>query len=552
MTQIQDHYKEEGDAHKAVVDGLATTGRVITSAALIMVCVFSSFVLNGDPLVKEFGVGLAVAIAIDATLVRCLLVPAIMVAHGRPGVVAAQAGSTAILPPITIEGEEYFDPSSDREQRPEPEPPPSAEFAGHPRRPTGPRPAWRRWRGSSRRRWLRSKPSGPSVSARARPPTSRARLARDRLLELPPRQRASGKIARTPSRSIWPTSALDVLRRRLGLGGERRDDRADHLDAVAAREVAERVVGGHELALGRRHAADAARRPRASRRRSPPCRRRRGARSRRARPGRRRSARRGSPATARIALRGSCHQCGSSPVALRRAVDQRHPPRVAAGAVEHLVEPLVEVSAGAEHDVRLAPPRPRRWGAARSRAGRRWVAGSSRPRRAAPRRSDEVGHLGGRGRRRVTLASPASFPAVAAQPMATGEQDVRRGRGQPAHGGAGHTIELRIVLNLAVPRSHLADAQDCCSDGACSPSAPGASSSHCAGGALGLVLGNIRLPAVLLVASSPAACSGAPLGISGVAAFARGHHPHPRRAHQLAACSPGWRRLRWPARCSAA
>ena len=43
-----------------------------------MVCVFTSFVLNGDPTVKEFGVGLAFAIAIDATVVRCLLVPAVM------------------------------------------------------------------------------------------------------------------------------------------------------------------------------------------------------------------------------------------------------------------------------------------------------------------------------------------------------------------------------------------------------------------------------------------------------------------------------------------
>jgi uncharacterized membrane protein YdfJ with MMPL/SSD domain len=53
-----------------VIDGLATSGRIITSAALIMVSVFTSFILNGDPTVKQFGVGLAVAIAIDATLVR--------------------------------------------------------------------------------------------------------------------------------------------------------------------------------------------------------------------------------------------------------------------------------------------------------------------------------------------------------------------------------------------------------------------------------------------------------------------------------------------------
>jgi uncharacterized membrane protein YdfJ with MMPL/SSD domain len=62
-TSAQNLLKEDDDPHKAVVDGLATTGRVITSAALIMVCVFSSFVLNGNAVVKEFGVGLAVAIA---------------------------------------------------------------------------------------------------------------------------------------------------------------------------------------------------------------------------------------------------------------------------------------------------------------------------------------------------------------------------------------------------------------------------------------------------------------------------------------------------------
>ena len=83
MTQIREHYSEHGDPKRAVIEGLANTGRVITSAALIMVFVFSSFVLNGNPVVKEFGVGLAVAIAIDATIVRCLLVPALMVLMGE-------------------------------------------------------------------------------------------------------------------------------------------------------------------------------------------------------------------------------------------------------------------------------------------------------------------------------------------------------------------------------------------------------------------------------------------------------------------------------------
>jgi RND superfamily putative drug exporter len=108
MTQIQEHYKEEGDAHKAVVDGLANTGRVITSAALIMVCVFSSFVLNGNAIVKEFGVGLAVAIAIDATVVRCLAVPAIMALMGDRAWWLPK-WLDRILPPISIEGGDYFE-----------------------------------------------------------------------------------------------------------------------------------------------------------------------------------------------------------------------------------------------------------------------------------------------------------------------------------------------------------------------------------------------------------------------------------------------------------
>ena len=107
LTQMREHFTKYGDEKRAVIEGLANTGRVITSAAAIMVCVFTSFVLNGDPVVKEFGVGLAVAIAIDSTLVRCLLVPAVMVLLGKrawwlPGWL------DRIVPHISIEGEEYF------------------------------------------------------------------------------------------------------------------------------------------------------------------------------------------------------------------------------------------------------------------------------------------------------------------------------------------------------------------------------------------------------------------------------------------------------------
>src|SRR5262249_45031173 len=82
MSHMQEHYRESGDNHEAVVHGLAATARVITSAAAIMVCVFGSFILNGDPTVKQFGVGLSVAILIDATVVRCVLVPAVMALMG--------------------------------------------------------------------------------------------------------------------------------------------------------------------------------------------------------------------------------------------------------------------------------------------------------------------------------------------------------------------------------------------------------------------------------------------------------------------------------------
>jgi RND superfamily putative drug exporter len=72
-----------------------------------MVCVFTSFVLNGDPVVKEFGLGLAVAIAIDATLVRCLLVPAVMTLLGRASWwMPSWLGRR--LPRISIEGEDSF------------------------------------------------------------------------------------------------------------------------------------------------------------------------------------------------------------------------------------------------------------------------------------------------------------------------------------------------------------------------------------------------------------------------------------------------------------
>ncbi len=117
LSQIQEHYLEDGDTHKAIVDGLANTGRVITSAALIMVCVFSSFVLSGDAVVKQFGVGLAVAIAIDATLVRCLFVPAAMTLMGDKCWWIPK-WLDKILPHVNIEGGDFFEKQAAAEATP--------------------------------------------------------------------------------------------------------------------------------------------------------------------------------------------------------------------------------------------------------------------------------------------------------------------------------------------------------------------------------------------------------------------------------------------------
>ena len=78
LSRVREEYDRTGDNGLAVADGLAATARVITAAAAIMVCVFASFVLGDLRIIKLFGLGLASAILIDATLVRIVLVPATM------------------------------------------------------------------------------------------------------------------------------------------------------------------------------------------------------------------------------------------------------------------------------------------------------------------------------------------------------------------------------------------------------------------------------------------------------------------------------------------
>ena len=78
ISRIREEYLKHGDTRRAVADGLAKTARVITAAAAIMVVVFLAFLAAPDVFLKLFGIGLAAAIFLDATLVRMVLVPAVM------------------------------------------------------------------------------------------------------------------------------------------------------------------------------------------------------------------------------------------------------------------------------------------------------------------------------------------------------------------------------------------------------------------------------------------------------------------------------------------
>jgi len=78
ISRVREEWVNGNDASEAVADGIALTGRVISAAAAIMVCVFVSFMLGNQRTIKEFGFGLAVAVFIDALIVRCVLLPAVL------------------------------------------------------------------------------------------------------------------------------------------------------------------------------------------------------------------------------------------------------------------------------------------------------------------------------------------------------------------------------------------------------------------------------------------------------------------------------------------
>ncbi|MEV6301957.1 MMPL family transporter [Actinoplanes sp. NPDC051861] len=83
LARMRDIWVETGDHRRAIVDGLRLTGRVVTSAALLIIVVFAAFMTGGFAPVQQIGLGLAIAVLVDATVVRMLLVPASMAVLGR-------------------------------------------------------------------------------------------------------------------------------------------------------------------------------------------------------------------------------------------------------------------------------------------------------------------------------------------------------------------------------------------------------------------------------------------------------------------------------------
>jgi RND superfamily putative drug exporter len=127
LSRIREEYLRTGDAQNSVADGLAMTARVITAAAAIMVVVFGSFLLEDDRTIKLFGTGLGLAVLLDATLVRMLLVPATMELLGERNWWLPRWLDRA-LPRLDVEGspvsiggggdEAAAEPEPDRERHP--------------------------------------------------------------------------------------------------------------------------------------------------------------------------------------------------------------------------------------------------------------------------------------------------------------------------------------------------------------------------------------------------------------------------------------------------
>jgi RND superfamily putative drug exporter len=117
----EEYIKSGGNNRVAVRNGLAATGKTITAAALIMILVFGSFILGGERVIKEFGIGLAGGILVDAVFIRMAIVPSIMILFGKANW-WLPAWLDRILPKVSVDADDLASHPIDQtgaEQEPE-------------------------------------------------------------------------------------------------------------------------------------------------------------------------------------------------------------------------------------------------------------------------------------------------------------------------------------------------------------------------------------------------------------------------------------------------
>jgi putative drug exporter of the RND superfamily len=117
----EEYIKSGGNNRVAVRNGLAATGKTITAAALIMILVFGSFILGGNRVIKEFGIGLAGGILVDALLIRMAIVPSIMMLFGKANW-WFPAWLDRILPKLSVDADDLAAAQMPEDPGPEPQP----------------------------------------------------------------------------------------------------------------------------------------------------------------------------------------------------------------------------------------------------------------------------------------------------------------------------------------------------------------------------------------------------------------------------------------------
>jgi RND superfamily putative drug exporter len=108
LSRIREDYVRTKQARASVLSGLTSSARVITAAALIMISVFASFILGDEPIIKMFGLGFSIAVLLDATIVRMMIVPAVMALFGDRAW-AVPRWLDRILPNLDVEGEHLIE-----------------------------------------------------------------------------------------------------------------------------------------------------------------------------------------------------------------------------------------------------------------------------------------------------------------------------------------------------------------------------------------------------------------------------------------------------------